>query len=532
MVSTRRSSSTRSPHPTAEPASEQQHQQHQNQQQPISSAPPSPPSKRAKIEGKKEPEALLLRTVEQDDARPCTPLSQGDTVVEEPLQEAGDRAEEGSPCTPKRAELDNPDISGERAKPPDVSGAPAPRPRNTATWFRMKPRDHGHLWGKLIAQSSQHPHVNLVGQTFTIGRSRTCSLQLKDQGISGVLCKLKFMQREQGGVTLLENTGNNGLILVNGKHVKKNCNVFLKGGDEIVFSSSRHFSYIFQQLSTSSVSSGAVHSLSENRAAKALQVDESRAGESLDVAGGASILASLAQSSNFPADISQGTDERTKLTMAAMMPPPSDISDSSISDFEAAGQAGKGSDESALPCEAAGEKPAADVPMEDTGLDIGSALELAGDCLGALAKDGSQTIRNEADCSGNDVKFKEAERENANQSSTIAIKRQSLKDEFSRMVMNGEDFNVTFDNFPYYLSESIKQVLITSTYIHLRRPDFAIFANDLHSVSPRILLAGPTGSEIYQEALVKALARHFGARLLVFDSGSFPNDVRTLLGML
>ncbi|KAH7434355.1 hypothetical protein KP509_06G014000 [Ceratopteris richardii] len=92
------------------------------------------------------------------------------------------------------------------------------------------------------------------------------------------------------------------------------------------------------------------------------------------------------------------------------------------------------------------------------------------------------------------------------------------------MVMNGEDFNNTFDNFPHYLSESIKQVLITSTYIHLWRPDFAIFANDLHSVSPRILLLGPTGSQIYQEALVKALARHFGARLLVFDSGSFPND--------
>lgn len=51
-------------------------------------------------------------------------------------------------------------------------------------------------------------------------------------------------QHEQGGVTLLENTGNNGVVLVNGKNVKKNCNVLLKGGDEVLFSSCKHFSYV------------------------------------------------------------------------------------------------------------------------------------------------------------------------------------------------------------------------------------------------------------------------------------------------
>lgn len=66
---------------------------------------------------------------------------------------------------------------------------------------------------------------------------------------SSLMYCLRDFQHEQGGVTLLENTGNNGVVLVNGKNVKKNCNVLLKGGDEVVFSSCKHFSYVsFSQL--------------------------------------------------------------------------------------------------------------------------------------------------------------------------------------------------------------------------------------------------------------------------------------------
>ncbi|PPD83253.1 hypothetical protein GOBAR_DD19821 [Gossypium barbadense] len=59
---------------------------------------------------------------------------------------------------------------------------------------------------------------------------------------------------------------------------------------------------------------------------------------------------------------------------------------------------------------------------------------------------------------------------------------------------------------------------------------FAKYASDLPTMSPRILLSGPAGSEIYQETLVKALAKHFGARLLIVDSlllpgGSTSKDV-------
>lgn len=535
MVSTRRSANMRSPPPSSDPASEQQ----QQQDSPL--PPPSPPSKRAKTEEKVDEDVPSTRATEQNDSQLCTPLPQDENLASDPALVTGDQAEEGSPRTPKLADGGIPDTAGEKAKLPNVPGAPTvPRPRSAGTWFRLKPPDIGNPWGKLLSQCNQHQHVNLVGHTFTIGRSRTCNLQLKDQGISGVLCKLKFMQHEQGGVTLLENTGNNGVVLVNGKNVKKNCNVLLKGGDEVVFSSCKHFSYIFQPLTCSSVPSTSAHPVSENRAAKVLQVDEARTGDALDVAG-ASILASLsnfAQNPGFHAGLAQSSEERLKASMAAMlptMPPPSDISDGSMSDVEAAGHTGKVCDDPAvIPSEAGGDKPATDLTMEDAGVDTGSghAVDLAGDCLGSLTKDSEQVIGAEIECLGS-LKGKDMEQDNANlSSSAAAVKRQTLKDDFTRMVIEGQSTDITFENFPYYLSESTKNVLITSTYIHLRRPDYTKFTNDLHSVSPRILLSGPAGSEIYQEVLVKALAKHFSARLLIFDSGSLPTSGFTAGGDL
>ena len=64
--------------------------------------------------------------------------------------------------------------------------------------------------------------------------------------------------------------------------------------------------------------------------------------------------------------------------------------------------------------------------------------------------------------------------------------------------------------------------MIASTFIHLKRKDFTKYAMELPTVGPRILLSGPAGSEIYQEMLVKALANHFDAKLLIFDSSSMP----------
>ncbi|PKA58437.1 Katanin p60 ATPase-containing subunit A1 [Apostasia shenzhenica] len=99
---------------------------------------------------------------------------------------------------------------------------------------------------------------------------------------------------------------------------------------------------------------------------------------------------------------------------------------------------------------------------------------------------------------------------------------QFFKDGLRESVLSASNIDVSFDHFPYYLSESTKNVLLSSSYIHMMCKSFIKYSADISSLSPRILLSGPAGSEIYQETLAKALARHFGVRLLIVDSLLLP----------
>ncbi|THG14971.1 hypothetical protein TEA_025102 [Camellia sinensis var. sinensis] len=110
-----------------------------------------------------------------------------------------------------------------------------------------------------------------------------------------------------------------------------------------------------------------------------------------------------------------------------------------------------------------------------------------------------------------------------------STRRQAFKDGLQEGILSANNIEVSFENFPYYLSETTKNVLIASTYLHLKCNKFAKYTSDLPTVCPKILLSGSAGSEIYQETLTKALAKHFGARLLLVDSlllpgGSIPKD--------
>eukprot|EP01117_Protostelium_nocturnum_P006947 TRINITY_DN2491_c0_g1_i2.p1 TRINITY_DN2491_c0_g1~~TRINITY_DN2491_c0_g1_i2.p1 ORF type:complete len:992 (-),score=351.68 TRINITY_DN2491_c0_g1_i2:46-3021(-) len=76
---------------------------------------------------------------------------------------------------------------------------------------------------------------------------------------------------------------------------------------------------------------------------------------------------------------------------------------------------------------------------------------------------------------------------------------------------------VTFEAFPYYLSDNTKQILIHSAFMHLSKQEYLKFVNNL-PISKKILLSGPQGTEIYQELLVKALSNHFNATLITLDA--------------
>ncbi|XP_031490835.1 uncharacterized protein LOC116257950 isoform X2 [Nymphaea colorata] len=103
----------------------------------------------------------------------------------------------------------------------------------------------------------------------------------------------------------------------------------------------------------------------------------------------------------------------------------------------------------------------------------------------------------------------------------MSAKCQAFKDNMREGILDGQNTQVSFDNFPYYLSENTKNALICPIYIHLKRKEFAKFTTDLPTVSARILLSGP--SDIYQETLAQALANFFGSKLLIVDANSLPN---------
>ncbi|XP_066380172.1 uncharacterized protein [Miscanthus floridulus] len=95
---------------------------------------------------------------------------------------------------------------------------------------------------------------------------------------------------------------------------------------------------------------------------------------------------------------------------------------------------------------------------------------------------------------------------------------QLVKEDLINATVDASDISESFDSCPYYLSEHTKCALMSSAYVHLHCKNYFKFTKDISSLSQRVLLSGPTGTDIYQEYLVKALAKYFGARLLTVDS--------------
>ncbi|KAG7594588.1 SMAD/FHA domain superfamily [Arabidopsis thaliana x Arabidopsis arenosa] len=102
-------------------------------------------------------------------------------------------------------------------------------------------------------------------------------------------------------------------------------------------------------------------------------------------------------------------------------------------------------------------------------------------------------------------------------------RRQAHTDSLRASVLNPQDIEFSFENFPYFLSDTTKDDLITSTFARLKfGGKFANYGPKLSTICPRILLSGPAGSEIYREVLAKALAKHYGAKLMIVDTLLLP----------
>ncbi|TYI72418.1 hypothetical protein E1A91_D07G060600v1 [Gossypium mustelinum] len=337
-------------------------------------------------------------------------------------------------------------------------------------------------WGRLLSQSAQNPNVSICTSNFTIGSSKNCDFQLKDQTISAVLCKIKHTQHEGSAAAMLESTGSKGSVQVNGTVLKKSNSCVLKSGDEVVFGLLGNHAYIFQQLMTDVAVKGAEV---QNTIGKFLQL-ERRSGDSSAVTGAATILASL---SSLRPDLSRW---KSPPQASSKIPQVTEVST------------------------------AADVDLE--GMEGNSTANIGND---KAAEVGSVNKTLHLDCNHDsntevlDGRTEWVKDSQPTMLSSISLRCAVFKEDIHAGILDGRNLDVSFDNFPYYLSENTKNVLIAASIIHLKHKEHVKYTSDLTTVNPRILLSGPAGSEIYQEMLTKALANYFGAKLLIFDSHSF-----------
>ncbi|PWZ11646.1 Spastin [Zea mays] len=103
-----------------------------------------------------------------------------------------------------------------------------------------------------------------------------------------------------------------------------------------------------------------------------------------------------------------------------------------------------------------------------------------------------------------------------------------LEAELRRLVLDGPESDVTFDEFPYYLSDQTREVLISAAFVHLKNAELLKHVRNLSAASHAILLSGPT--EAYLQSLAKALSHYFKARLLILDATDFSLRIQSKYG--
>uniref|UniRef100_A0A0E0MTC5 AAA+ ATPase domain-containing protein n=1 Tax=Oryza rufipogon TaxID=4529 RepID=A0A0E0MTC5_ORYRU len=80
------------------------------------------------------------------------------------------------------------------------------------------------------------------------------------------------------------------------------------------------------------------------------------------------------------------------------------------------------------------------------------------------------------------------------QGARVGVTVERVEQELRRLVVDGADSRVTFDGFPYYLSEQTRVLLTSAAYVHLKQADISQYTRNLAPASRAILLSGPAGT--------------------------------------
>ncbi|KAH1248912.1 ATPase family AAA domain-containing protein 1 [Glycine max] len=397
-----------------------------------------------------------------------------------------------------------------------IADAACPSFSSWINYQKQNPNIEGAPWCRFLSQSAQNPNVAICTPNFTIGSNRGCNFPLNDQTISGNLCRIKHTQGDGSAVAVLESMGSKGSVLVNGTHVKRNTSCVLTSGDEVVFGVLGNHSYIFQQLNTEVAVRGAE---AQSGIGKFLPL-ERRSGDPSAV-DGASILASLSNRQDLtrwksPSQTSskphQGTDVSSRTVHHNCTETELDGSESTPNvRSDKAADVQTSDNNSTMDCN------------PDAGAEAGNAKiygvnDFLRPFLRNLARPSCKLKLSKSICK--QVLEERNGTLDMQAASTLgtSVRCAVFKEDVNAAILDGKEIDVSFDNFPYYLSENTKNVLVAACFMHLMHKEHEKFTADLTTINPRILLSGPAGSEIYQEMLVKALAKYFGAKLLIFDS--------------
>ncbi|XP_040988881.1 uncharacterized protein LOC121236503 isoform X3 [Juglans microcarpa x Juglans regia] len=427
-------------------------------------------------------------------------------ALEKPTTAAAENSKES--CAPATSE--NAPITGDVVSPGKGEAAPVvspiaegaspavivDKPRSSfSSWSVYQKRNNPATtfetpvpWCRLLSQSAQNPTVHICTENFVIGSNKSCNFTLKDQSISGHLCGIKHTQRDGNDLAVLDILGSKGTVQVNGTNVKRSgASCVLSSGDELVFGA--NYAYVFQNLMNEVAVKGAEV---QSGLGKLLHL-ERRAGDASAVAG-ASILASLSSMRQGLSRWKSPTQTTSKIHPGPEVPTHSLVHDGTEAELD-------------LECNSA---PNTEI---DKAAEVGTINKNSlHDCnpdfsmeAGNVLEERNEWMRDSQPASTSGMSWR------------CAVFREDVR----AGIVDGRHIDVSFDQFPYYLSENTKNVLIAASFIHLKHKEHAKYTTELTTVNPRILLSGPAGSEIYQEMLAKALANYFGAKLLIFDSHSF-----------
>ncbi|GMH36390.1 hypothetical protein BSKO_04258 [Bryopsis sp. KO-2023] len=384
------------------------------------------------------------------------------------------------------------------------------------------PRTRQLQWGSLISQYPQHPHVSLTGENFSIGRSKDCDLSFSDRSLIGQLCSLNAEDRV-GRVVMLTCHSASNMLSVNGRILKEAEKVEVKGGDEVNIMGSSPYSYIFQHLEIPpsvtppalppATSVQADNTLLEPQTARwsgdepdIMQDVEAVDPGAVDAPVNAPAGSGVSHVEGEPIEVSQ-TDadkdaEESRENKEKKLKGVFDAGSSSCPPME-------------FPRFPSIKNHQADSSRKALAMEaIRNTISRVSESAKKVQQD---MLSVQATITGSAMDW-------APDNSKVNKQLENLCDEFREFIVLPENLDVSLKDFPYHIGEGLKERLLHTAFVHFQRPQYRSYISDLASMSSRILLTGPAGSSRCQEALVKALAKDVGARVLAFDKVQFGVD--------